>query len=79
VQRAPRKKLRTTIADAAAPARSPDLLERDFTAPARNQRWVADFTYVRTWGTQDGVEEIRTRPRVRIWASITGLGLFRSK
>lgn len=29
--------------------RAPDLLERDFTAPAPNQRWVADFTYVRTW------------------------------
>jgi putative transposase len=43
------KKLRTTIADPAAPARSPDLLERDFTAPAPNHRWVADFTYVRTW------------------------------
>jgi putative transposase len=43
------KKLRTTIPDPAAPARSPDLLERDFTAPAPNQRWVADFTYVRTW------------------------------
>jgi putative transposase len=43
------KKLRTTVPDPAAPARSPDLLERDFTAPAPNQRWVADFTYVRTW------------------------------
>jgi hypothetical protein len=43
------KKLRTTIPDPAAPARSPDLLERDFTAAAPNQRWVADFTYVRTW------------------------------
>ncbi len=26
-----------------------DLLERDFTADAPNQRWVADITYVRTW------------------------------
>jgi transposase InsO family protein len=43
------KKLRTTVPDPAAPARSPDLLERDFTASAPNQRWVADFTYVRTW------------------------------
>jgi hypothetical protein len=25
------------------------LLDRDFTAPAPNRRWVADFTYVRTW------------------------------
>jgi transposase InsO family protein len=38
------RKLRTTIPDPAAPARSPNLLERDFTAPAPNQRWVADFT-----------------------------------
>ena len=30
--------------------RAPDLLERDFTAGAPNRRWVADFTYVRTWG-----------------------------
>jgi putative transposase len=29
--------------------RAADLLERDFTAPAPNRRWVADFTYVRTW------------------------------
>ncbi len=27
----------------------PDLLERDFTAAAPNQRWVADITYVNTW------------------------------
>lgn len=26
-----------------------DLLDRDFTAPAPNRRWVADFTYCRTW------------------------------
>jgi putative transposase len=29
--------------------RAGDLLERDFTAEAPNTRWVADFTYVRTW------------------------------
>jgi transposase InsO family protein len=28
--------------------RPADLLRRDFTAPAPNRRWVADFTYVRT-------------------------------
>ena len=39
---------RTTIPDRNA-ARAPDLLERDFTAQAPNRRWVADFTYVRTW------------------------------
>lgn len=26
-----------------------DLLDRDFTASAPNQRWVADITYLRTW------------------------------
>lgn len=29
--------------------RAPDLLGRDFTAPAPNRRWVADFTYVAAW------------------------------
>jgi putative transposase len=29
--------------------RAGDLLGRDFTAAAPNTRWVADFTYVRTW------------------------------
>ena len=27
-----------------------DLVQRDFTAPAPNQLWVADITYVPTWG-----------------------------
>ena len=40
--------VRTTIPDRSA-ARAPDLVERDFTAPIPNERWVADFTYVRTW------------------------------
>jgi transposase InsO family protein len=39
---------RTTIAGAQARS-SPDLLERDFTAARANQRWVADFTYIRCW------------------------------
>ncbi len=38
----------TTIADPANPV-PPDLLGRDFTAPAPNTRWVADFTEVVTW------------------------------
>jgi putative transposase len=38
----------TTIADPANPV-PPDLLGRDFTAPAPNLRWVADFTEVATW------------------------------
>ncbi len=42
------KGARTTIPDRNA-ARAPDLLDRDFTAPAPNRRWVADFTYVMTW------------------------------
>ena len=29
--------------------RAGDLIKRDFTAPAPNRRWVADFTYVATW------------------------------
>jgi len=29
--------------------RAGDLVDRDFTAPAPNRRWVADFTYCRTW------------------------------
>ena len=42
------KGVRTTVPDRNA-ARAPDLLDRDFTAPAPNRRWVADFTYFRTW------------------------------
>jgi putative transposase len=42
-----RKKPRTTVPDA-GPGRPADLLERDFTAPAPNRRWVADITYVPT-------------------------------
>ena len=42
------KRLRTTI-PARDGRRAGDLLDRDFTAPAPNRRWVADFTYVRTW------------------------------
>src|SRR5262252_3189541 len=45
---AQRKKPRTTVADAAS-ERPADLLQRDFTAPAPNRRWVADITYVATW------------------------------
>ena len=29
--------------------RRPDLVEREFTAAAPNQLWVADFTYLRCW------------------------------
>jgi putative transposase len=44
---AQRKKPRTTVPEIGA-GRAADLLERDFTAPAPNRRWVADITYVPT-------------------------------
>lgn len=44
---AQRKKPRATV-PAGADSRPADLLERDFTAPAPNRRWVADITYVPT-------------------------------
>jgi putative transposase len=43
-----RHKVRTTVADPSHP-RAPDRLRRDFTAPAPNRVWVADFTEVVTW------------------------------
>ena len=42
------KRVRTTRPDPAAP-RSPDLVERDFSAEGPNQLWVTDLTYVPTW------------------------------
>jgi len=43
-----RKGCKTTVRDAdARPA--PDLVNRQFTASARDQLWVADITYVPTW------------------------------
>ncbi len=42
------KGVRTTTADEKAD-RPADLVDRDFTATAPNQLWVADFTYVPTW------------------------------
>jgi putative transposase len=42
------KKRRTTIPDGQAD-RAPDLVDRDFSAPAPNRLWVTDFTYVATW------------------------------
>jgi transposase InsO family protein len=41
------KGVRTTV-PAKDGRRAGDLLDRDFTAPAPNTRWVADFTYCRT-------------------------------
>jgi transposase InsO family protein len=43
------KKRRTTIANEAALERARDLVQRDFRASRRNQLWVADITYLRTW------------------------------
>jgi putative transposase len=42
------KKVRATVRDDGH-QRAADLLNRDFTAPAPNRRWVADFTHVATW------------------------------
>jgi putative transposase len=42
------KRVRTTI-PAKDGHRAGDLLDRDFTASAPDTRWVADFTYCRTW------------------------------
>jgi putative transposase len=42
------KPWRTTTSDPQA-ARRPDLVERDFTATAPNELWVADFSYLRCW------------------------------
>ena len=46
--RAKKKRPRTTVPGPAGQERPSDLLERDFTAPAPNRRWVADITYVET-------------------------------
>jgi putative transposase len=43
------RRKRTTIADETAVERARDLLQRDFTARAQNQKWVCDLTYLRTW------------------------------
>jgi putative transposase len=42
------KPWRTTIADPSA-TRSPDRVERDFSAQRPDALWVADFTYLRCW------------------------------
>jgi len=43
------KKVRTTTPDPAAGVRPADLVNRDFTASAPDQLWLADITYVPTW------------------------------
>ena len=42
------RRVRTTRRDDTA-SRSPDLVERDFTADRPNRLWVTDLTYVPTW------------------------------
>jgi putative transposase len=42
------KKVVTTVAEPSA-TRAPDLIDRDFVAPAPNRYWVADFTHVAAW------------------------------
>ncbi|MCA1678121.1 MAG: IS3 family transposase [Actinobacteria bacterium] len=42
------KPWRTTV-PAAEPVSVPDLLARDFTASRPNEKWCADFTYLRCW------------------------------
>ena len=49
-RRGPRREhQRPPAADTGRAPRPEDLVERDFTAPAPNQLWVADITYVATW------------------------------
>lgn len=43
------KKVFTTTSDEAMP-RPADLVGRNFSVPSPNRLWVADLTYVRTWG-----------------------------
>ncbi|MHB9849187.1 IS3 family transposase [Streptomyces krungchingensis] len=42
------RRLRTTVPNP-ADKRAADLLNRDFTAPAPDHKWIIDFTYVRTY------------------------------
>jgi len=45
----PGPSVRTTVADSAARAGLVDLVERDFSAPAPDQLWVGDITYIWTY------------------------------
>ena len=42
------KRVKTTRPDPAS-ARYPDLVKREFTAPAPNRLWATDLTFVPTW------------------------------
>ena len=45
----PAKTKKTTL-PGLAPVAAPDLVRRDFTATRPDALWLADFTYIRTWG-----------------------------
>jgi hypothetical protein len=45
-------------------ARPPELVQRDFTAPAPNRLWLVDFTYVPTWTEGRSPPSSRTRSAV---------------
>ena len=49
IRGASRSKRRFTTKADPAHVRAPDLVNRDFTATAPNEKWVADFTYCSTW------------------------------
>lgn len=44
-----RRRFVITTKRSASEGRAPDLVQRDFTATAPNELWVADITYVPTW------------------------------
>jgi putative transposase len=70
---AARRRPRTTIPGADRPG---DLLERDFTADAPDQRWVADITYVATtagWAYTAFVQDLYSR-RIVGWQVADHLG-----
>ncbi len=46
--RHPKAWKRTTV-PGEQPVNAPDLIGRDFTAAAPNQKWCSDITYVKTW------------------------------
>ena len=61
------KKIRTTTAGRDG-QRAGDLLNRDFTAPAPNRRWVAGFTYVATWAGSSTSRSSSTSTHGPSWA-----------
>lgn len=50
--------------------RAPDLLDRNFVAPAPNGCWVADFTHISSWPAVVYVVDIFSR-RVVDWFAAT--------